>query len=186
MSFWVLLLLNKGRMMSMCRLTGQWGIISIESRETWGREEIRHHFLTMKPVLKQTYYFIVNKRLSSTWATWTFFFHLKMLFGIWEIWQFLYVLNVRKSVRWSTFHRQCAQAAWCGPDTHLAGPALLGPSGCVTPWDVLVRCAAAQACQPVLTWMLHLNLPSPRKLAETTSQRWSMAKSCVQLLGAVC
>lgn len=57
------------------------------------------------------------------------------------------------------------------PDTHLAGPALLGAPGRVAPWAVLVRCAAAQACQPALTWMLDLEFPSPRKLAETASQR---------------
>lgn len=66
MPFWVLHLLNKGRMMGMCRLMGPQGIIWIELKRVWGREEIRHVFLTVKPGLKQMYCFIVNKGLPST------------------------------------------------------------------------------------------------------------------------
>lgn len=114
-SFWVLHLLNKGRMMGTCRQTGPQGIIWIESKGVWGREETRHVFLTVKPRLKEIYCFVVNKGLPSTWATYTFFFHLKILFGIWGLWWFLSVLNIWESWRRGALRRWCARAvdvAW--------------------------------------------------------------------------
>jgi len=89
---------------------------------------------------------------------------------------FFNVLNIWISWRHSTLHSWCVQAAWHGPDTHLAGPALLRVSGHGIPQVVLARNTAAQAYQPEVKRMLHLKFSNFHIPASWQKLRISSAK----------
>lgn len=52
---------------------------------------------------------MVHSGLPFSWVTWYFFFHLKILVGIWGLWPFLNVPNTWKFWMHSTLHKVCAQ-----------------------------------------------------------------------------
>lgn len=89
----------------------------------------------MKPGFKWIYCFIVHKRLPSTSAGWTFFFHLKNI--VWNL-KTLVILEGFKHLEILELHGLCAQAALHGLETHLTEPALPRASGAAPPQDVLL------------------------------------------------